>query len=247
MARHVAQAQLFGRELALWRDDTGAINAWENRCPHRGVRLSIGINTGVELRCRYHAWRFASGSGQCTFIPAHPSQKPASSVHARSFAVVERCHLVWVNLEPVGAGVTPGAPSANAPDTLSGASAPAASDTTLRSIFVNAPVTGVANALLEGYSVDGSSKAAVEMIDEFTLTTGRGDTQRNEEEPATPAVARNASLRTITFLLQPVSSTQSIIHGLLSESPGTDWLSVLAFHNSQLSALRDRVEAKYAP
>ena len=76
VARHVVQTQLLGQEAALWRDDSGLANAWENRCPHRGVRLSIGINTGSELQCRYHGWRYASGGGQCTFIPAHPDQKP---------------------------------------------------------------------------------------------------------------------------------------------------------------------------
>jgi phenylpropionate dioxygenase-like ring-hydroxylating dioxygenase large terminal subunit len=68
--RHVMHTQLLGQEIALWRDDAGALNAFENRCPHRGVRLSIGTNTGMELRCQYHGWRFASGGGRCAFIPA---------------------------------------------------------------------------------------------------------------------------------------------------------------------------------
>ena len=99
MPRYVAQAQLLGREIALWRSDAGAVNAWENRCPHRGVRLSIGYNTGNELRCQYHGWRFAAGSGQCTLIPAHPTQKPASGIRVGVYAAVERHHLVWVNLD----------------------------------------------------------------------------------------------------------------------------------------------------
>jgi phenylpropionate dioxygenase-like ring-hydroxylating dioxygenase large terminal subunit len=47
--RHVFQAQLLGREFAVWRADDGNVNVWENRCLHRGVRLSIGINEGSEL------------------------------------------------------------------------------------------------------------------------------------------------------------------------------------------------------
>jgi phenylpropionate dioxygenase-like ring-hydroxylating dioxygenase large terminal subunit len=32
----------------------------ENRCLHRGVRLSIGVNDGRELTCQYHGWRYSS-------------------------------------------------------------------------------------------------------------------------------------------------------------------------------------------
>lgn len=38
--RHVYQSRLNGQELAVWRDYTGDVNVWENRCPHRGVILS---------------------------------------------------------------------------------------------------------------------------------------------------------------------------------------------------------------
>ena len=96
--RHVVQAQILGQEVAIWRDDEGKVNAWENRCPHRGVRLSIGINDGKELRCQYHGWRYASGSGQCTYIPAHPGQKPANVIKAKPYGVTERYGFVWVNL-----------------------------------------------------------------------------------------------------------------------------------------------------
>jgi nitrite reductase/ring-hydroxylating ferredoxin subunit len=96
--RHVVHTQLLGQEIALWRDDAGQLNAWENRCPHRGVRLSIGINDGKELRCRYHGWHYASGSGQCTFIPAHPDQKPPNVIKAKPYGVTELYGFVWVNL-----------------------------------------------------------------------------------------------------------------------------------------------------
>ena len=108
VARHVVQTQLMGQEAALWRDDAGLANAWENRCPHRGVRLSIGINTGSELQCRYHGWRYASASGQCTFIPAHPDQKPPNVIKAKPYACAERSGFVWINLgENADAGALP--------------------------------------------------------------------------------------------------------------------------------------------
>ena len=64
--RHVYQGELHGRELAVWRADDGFVNVWENRCLHRGVRLSIGINDGRELKCQYHGWRYANRTAGCT-------------------------------------------------------------------------------------------------------------------------------------------------------------------------------------
>ena len=59
--RHIVHTALLGQELAVWRADDGAVNAWENRCPHRGVRLSVGTNLGDRLKCRYHGWTYESG------------------------------------------------------------------------------------------------------------------------------------------------------------------------------------------
>ncbi len=100
--RHVYQGRLLGRELALWRADDGSINAWENRCLHRGVRLSIGINDGRELVCRYHGWRYANRSAACTYIPAHPADAPARTIRNTTYPVRERGGLVWVAEAPLG-------------------------------------------------------------------------------------------------------------------------------------------------
>lgn len=93
--RHVYQGQLLGRELAVWRADDGNVNVWENRCLHRGVRLSIGINEGGELKCQYHGWRYANRSAGCTYIPAHPADAPARRIENRTYPVREAYGLVW--------------------------------------------------------------------------------------------------------------------------------------------------------
>ena len=232
--RYVAQAQLLGREIALWRSDAGAVNAWENRCPHRGVRLSIGYNMGNELRCQYHGWRFAAGSGQCTLIPAHPTQKPASGIRVGVYAAVERHHLVWVNLDaqigaPDGAGAAVPRPILTAASEFElGGVTEGPQDMTLRSIFVNAPADVVSSALLQGYRVDAATTAPVAAVDAYTLT-------------ASIQAAGNAPA--ITFLLQPVSDQQTVIHGLLQpDALATDRLAVLRYHNAELSRVRDGVE-----
>ncbi len=93
--RHVYHGQLLGRELAVWRADDGNVNAWENRCLHRGVRLSIGINEGQELKCQYHGWRYANRSAGCTYIPAHPADAPARRIENRKYPVREAFGLIW--------------------------------------------------------------------------------------------------------------------------------------------------------
>ncbi len=40
--------------IVVWRDRDGAVHALEDRCPHRGARLSLGWNLGDRLACWYH-------------------------------------------------------------------------------------------------------------------------------------------------------------------------------------------------
>lgn len=96
--RHVYHGQLLGQELAIWRADDGNVNVWENRCLHRGVRLSIGINDGAELKCQYHGWRYANRTAGCTYIPAHPADAPARRITNKTYPVRERFGLVWAAL-----------------------------------------------------------------------------------------------------------------------------------------------------
>ena len=93
--RHVFHAQLLGREYAVWRADDGNVNVWENRCLHRGVRLTIGINEGSELRCQYHGWRYANRTAGCTYIPAHPADAPARTICNNTYPVKEAMGMVW--------------------------------------------------------------------------------------------------------------------------------------------------------
>jgi nitrite reductase/ring-hydroxylating ferredoxin subunit len=200
VSRHIAQTQLQGEEVAVWRDDAGSLNAWENRCPHRGVRLSVGTNAGTELRCQYHGWRFASGSGQCTAIPAHPTQKPASNLRVKTYAVIERYHLVWIN-SVAGPAEAPTLPISEP-----------SRDTTIRSVFTNSPLAQVFKALEREYE-------AV-TVDEFTLRTAG-----------------------LIFALQPVTDSQTIIHGVAEPGTfGADRLAALRHHNSKLNALREALE-----
>ncbi len=43
-----------GEQLVVWRDQEGRVHALEDRCPHRGARLSLGWNLGDRVACWYH-------------------------------------------------------------------------------------------------------------------------------------------------------------------------------------------------
>jgi phenylpropionate dioxygenase-like ring-hydroxylating dioxygenase large terminal subunit len=105
-AGSVVATSLLGIELALWRSRDGMLHAWEDRCPHRGTRFSIGKVRDDELECAYHAWRFAP-SGRCVAIPALPALKPSAAVCARAFGVSERYGLAWVCLGSPAGDVLP--------------------------------------------------------------------------------------------------------------------------------------------
>ncbi|WP_083656728.1 Rieske (2Fe-2S) protein [Mongoliimonas terrestris] len=118
---------LDGRELVVWRGTGGAVRVWEDRCPHRGMRLSFGFVRGDTLACLYHGWRFGLDAG-CTAIPAHPDLEPPKTLSARSFAVAEAGGLVFTTGSPDRPAAPPPVPDGMTP---------------VRSLLVAAPVETV--------------------------------------------------------------------------------------------------------
>lgn len=86
---------LFGRELVVWRDLEGAAHVWEDRCPHRGMRLSFGFVRGNQIACLYHGWHY-DAAGQCRYVPAHPQLTPPDSIKVEVYGSAERAGMVWV-------------------------------------------------------------------------------------------------------------------------------------------------------
>lgn len=84
-----------GRELVAWRTASGEVQVWEDRCLHRGVRLSIGYPGPQSLTCGYHGWEYAAGSGRCIRIPAHPELQPPATIRARGVAAAEAHGMLW--------------------------------------------------------------------------------------------------------------------------------------------------------
>jgi nitrite reductase/ring-hydroxylating ferredoxin subunit len=93
-----AGARLFDKEIVVWRDSDGVAHAWEDRCPHRGMRLSFGFVRGDRIACLYHGWQY-DAAGRCRYIPAHPDLKVPDTIRTTVYACRERLGMVWVYSE----------------------------------------------------------------------------------------------------------------------------------------------------
>ena len=89
-----AGTKIDGAEYVVWRDDGGKAHVWEDRCPHRGMRLSFGFVRGDQIACLYHGWRYDTG-GQCRYIPAHPDLEVPQTIKVPTFAATERAGIIW--------------------------------------------------------------------------------------------------------------------------------------------------------
>jgi phenylpropionate dioxygenase-like ring-hydroxylating dioxygenase large terminal subunit len=86
-----------GLDIVLWRDSSGKIHAHDDRCLHRGAKLSVGRVVNDQLRCAYHGWCYDT-AGRCTSIPSSKvaQNKLAPRLKLQQFEAQERAGLVWV-------------------------------------------------------------------------------------------------------------------------------------------------------
>jgi phenylpropionate dioxygenase-like ring-hydroxylating dioxygenase large terminal subunit len=94
----LADGQLLARTIlekpvVLFKGDSGNVVALDDRCAHRGARLSNGRREGDCVRCMYHGLKF-DASGKCVQIPGQDNIPPKLGV--RSYPVVLRDQLVWI-------------------------------------------------------------------------------------------------------------------------------------------------------
>lgn len=100
---------LEGTELVVWRGEKGGpAHVWEDRCPHRGMRLSLGFVREGAINCLYHGWQYGA-SGSCVRIPAHPDLTVPSTIRANTYETTEQGGLIWVK-QGEGDGAPPELP-----------------------------------------------------------------------------------------------------------------------------------------
>jgi phenylpropionate dioxygenase-like ring-hydroxylating dioxygenase large terminal subunit len=101
----ILAVQLLGEGLVLWRHE-GRTLAWQDRCAHRGARLSLGTIVDGTLVCPYHGWRYAP-DGRCVLVPARPDAPPPPGACATAYRVQERDGFISVRAGGPPADVPP--------------------------------------------------------------------------------------------------------------------------------------------
>ncbi|APB35009.1 Rieske (2Fe-2S) domain-containing protein [Gloeomargarita lithophora Alchichica-D10] len=87
--------QIWYQDIVLFRNPQNQVQALENRCPHRSVKLSSGYVQGNDIVCVYHGWSF-DGTGHCTAIPYLNERQKLPPCRIRSYPVQERHGFIWL-------------------------------------------------------------------------------------------------------------------------------------------------------
>ncbi len=84
-----------GENIALWRDRDGRVHAIQDRCPHRGARISLGWNLGDRLACWYHGVE-VNGRGTIVDVPAVEACPMKDERQVRAYHVTERNEAIFL-------------------------------------------------------------------------------------------------------------------------------------------------------
>lgn len=90
------KVQIVGDEVALFRD-AGKVHAVHNRCPHRGLPLSMGKrNFPGTISCAYHGWTFDTKGNCVAALNEGPCSRLVGRVKVRTYPVQEHAGLIWI-------------------------------------------------------------------------------------------------------------------------------------------------------
>ena len=85
-----------GEKLVVWRDTRGAVTVMSDKCPHRGVQLSVGMLRGDCIQCPFHGFEFDT-SGACTQVPANGRKaEPPKAIKAHTYPTREAHGFVYL-------------------------------------------------------------------------------------------------------------------------------------------------------
>ncbi len=92
----------FGREMVLFRTESGEAHVIDAFCAHLGAHLGYGGKVkGDAVSCPFHGWRW-NGAGQCIEIPyaqrIPPLMQRSSAIH--SYPTIERNRFIYVWYHP---------------------------------------------------------------------------------------------------------------------------------------------------
>ena len=88
------EATILGKNIVVFRDANGKPRVMNNKCLHKGVKLSKGRCRNGNIQCPYHGWEY-DGEGRISDIPSqvHKDTLPAASIPV--YQVVEQQDTIW--------------------------------------------------------------------------------------------------------------------------------------------------------
>lgn len=107
----------FGKDMVLFRTESGEVSCLDAFCPHMGAHLGYGIHefqgqggevNGENIVCPFHGWKFNS-QGVCTDVPYAKNMPPKvkDKQCLKRYHVTEINQAIWVwyhpdeNVEPM--------------------------------------------------------------------------------------------------------------------------------------------------
>ncbi len=85
-----------GEKLVFWRDPAGKVNVAVDRCPHRGVALSVGSIENEHLQCPFHGFEFDS-TGKCVLVPANGRNGVIpNAMRLKTYPAYEAHGFIWI-------------------------------------------------------------------------------------------------------------------------------------------------------
>lgn len=100
-SKEVKASKLLGvkrlnKSLVFFREDDGSVVCMEDKCSHRGVKLSIGTVKSGCVTCPFHGFEFNS-NGECIAIPANgKNSKVSNRFNVRTYPTYETNGFIFI-------------------------------------------------------------------------------------------------------------------------------------------------------
>lgn len=93
----IVPVHYFGRDLIVFRTESGQACTTGAYCPHLGAHLGVGGHVeGESVQCAFHGWCYDGRTGACTSIPyGSGSGRIPSQARVRAYPTLERNGMVW--------------------------------------------------------------------------------------------------------------------------------------------------------
>jgi phenylpropionate dioxygenase-like ring-hydroxylating dioxygenase large terminal subunit len=85
----------WNRSIAVFRGKDGSLNAIENRCAHRQMKLTLGEVGDCSITCAYHGWMY-DGEGRCTQMFHDLFGHTFPRIRIASFPIQVKHGLIWI-------------------------------------------------------------------------------------------------------------------------------------------------------